>query len=188
MHPFPTSIHSSTDSPSLLIVRDFSMSRAGRHISRLCRRDYWWQLDGYLQSPNSRQASVSSADGWRRSLGLAILTIHDDGNLLAVLGGQDVVQESRLACAEISCKPLPSESDPARNTSHEHTCNYGDGHLRDRLLLGLQSRPRADQVRWRVIVPVHSGNLSVFLKWCFLCPSQNTRTADVGGFEVWQPL
>ena len=58
----------------------------------------------------------AAKDGWVRSLGLAILTIHDDGNLLAVLGGQDVVQESRLACAEISCKPLPSESDPASNT------------------------------------------------------------------------
>ncbi len=32
-------------------------------------------------------------------------TIHDDGNLLAVFGREDVVQESRLACAQISCRP-----------------------------------------------------------------------------------
>lgn len=33
MHPLPTSIHSSTDSPSLLMVRDFSISRAIYHVS-----------------------------------------------------------------------------------------------------------------------------------------------------------
>jgi hypothetical protein len=38
MHPLPTSIHSSTDSPSLLTVRDFSMSRADGHVSSVVAR------------------------------------------------------------------------------------------------------------------------------------------------------
>jgi hypothetical protein len=57
MQPLPTSSHSSTFSPPLLMVKDFSMSIAGA-VNRVSNG---YMTDWYLQSPNSKKIRISKA-------------------------------------------------------------------------------------------------------------------------------
>lgn len=41
-----------------------------------------------------------------------LLTVHDDGNPLAMLGGEDVVQQRRLASSKVPCNPPQSDQNP----------------------------------------------------------------------------
>lgn len=80
MQPLPTSSHSSTCSSPLLTVRDFSMSSAVAGVSYRAAR-----------TGGAVPAKLTVAK-----------LIHDDGNLLAMLGRQNVVEQGGLAGAQVA--------------------------------------------------------------------------------------
>lgn len=92
MQPFPTSNHSSTFSPPLFTVKDFSMSSAVPVLGGLHR-----EQSHYSQSPNS---SVTSAKALDQIAG-DYQTVHDDCDLLAMLSRENVIQQRGLAGSEV---------------------------------------------------------------------------------------
>src|SRR5690349_15410064 len=95
IHPLATSIHSSTDSPSLLMVRDFSISRAGCHVNSCT----WCRVASTVlnsQSPNSTQSQTVRPI--QQTLTRVRLTIHTHSNFLAVLRSENVVHQCGFAC------------------------------------------------------------------------------------------
>jgi hypothetical protein len=90
-----------------------------------------------------------------------VQAVQDDSDLLAMLGGENVVEEGGFACAEIACSSRSSAA-AMRFRGKMHTCHNGDGHLLSDVMMPRRERDVAAafyKLGWALVVAacVHGG-------------------------------